>query len=75
MAKKGFLFTKPVKLMWRGVGHARMRRGMQGHVPEPLEPTQAPVWRECGADVWQGHASPRGLLGGATWQVCLGAGR
>ena len=31
-------------------------------------------WRGGGADAWQGHASPRGRLSGATWQ-CERAGR
>ena len=44
-----------------------MRRGMQGHVAEPCEPTWH-RWRTSGADVWQGHTSPRGCQGGTTWQ-------
>ena len=45
-----------------------MRRGTQGHVARPREPTRAPAWHKGSADVWQGHASPRGHPGGATWR-------
>ena len=40
-----------------------MRRGTQGHVAEPREPTQHKVAQTRG----RGHASPRGRPGGATW--------
>ena len=44
-----------------------MRHGTQGHVAEPSSPPRA--WgRESGADASQGHASPCGRPGGATWQ-------
>ena len=45
-----------------------MRHGTQGHMAVPRKPTRALAWREGGADEWQGHASPRGGSGGATWQ-------
>ena len=67
-SKKGVYFsTGPTELTWRGMGLAWMRHGTQGHVAEPREPTQAPAWHGGGADAWQGHTSPRGRLGGATW--------
>ena len=45
-----------------------MRHGMQGHVAAPRGSTRALAWQEGSADAWQGHASPRGRPGGATWQ-------
>ena len=62
IAKRGLFSTEPAddtwrtELMWRA-GPARMRRGTQGHVAEPREPTRhagdAQV-HTCGMDTWQG---------------------
>ena len=60
--KGGLYLHRTAELMLR-VGPARMRHGMQGHMAAPRGPT-----REGGVDTWQGHASPRGRQGGATWQ-------
>ena len=73
MQKEGLFSARPAedtsrtKLTWR-VGPAQMRRGTQGHVAEPREPT----WRAGGAQEARtrvrGHASPRGHTTSATWQ-------
>ena len=58
--------------MARGTGtdatwHARPRgKAARAHM--------VPGWRGGGADAWQGHVSPPGRPGGATWQ-CERAGK
>ena len=51
----------------------RMRHGTQGHMAEPREPTRC-LGVADSVDAWQGHASPLGRPGGATWQ-CERAGK
>ena len=52
-----------MELKWCA-GLARMRRGTQGHVAEPREPTRLKVGRKRG----RGHGSPCGCPGGTTWR-------
>ena len=56
-----------MELPWRA-GPARMRRGTQGHVAEPREPTRHAGGAQVARTRGRGHGSPRRRLGGATWQ-------
>ena len=68
--KRGLISAGSAEDTWRAeltwpVELARMRRGTQGHVAKPHEPTRgAHVAQTRGRD----HASPRGCPSGATWQ-------
>ena len=62
MQKEGYFSRRNHELTWDGT-----RADATWHA-RPRGPTRALAWREASANAWQGHASPCGRLGGATWQ-------